>query len=77
MLMIPRMKLSDRITWAVLLWIFVNLIWLKFLETIIPQWVGAIVITAAAVALVAFGPRPREEQDEDEEAKVVREGEEK
>ena len=74
MLMIPRMKLSDRITWAVLLWIFLNLLWLRFLEAFIPQWVGAIIITAAAVALVAFGPRPREELN-DEEAKTVKEGE--
>jgi glycerol uptake facilitator-like aquaporin len=75
MLLIPRMKLSDRITWAVLLWIFVNLLWLRFLESIIPQWVGAILITAAVAALVVFGPRPKEAPDDDEEAKVVREGE--
>ncbi len=75
MLMIPRMKLSDRITWAVLLWIFVNLLWLRFLEAFLPQWIGAIMITAAAVALVLFGPRPKEEREEDEEGKVVEEGE--
>jgi hypothetical protein len=46
MLMIPRLKLSDRITWAVLLWIFLNLLWLRFIEKFIPQWVGAIILTA-------------------------------
>ncbi len=73
--MIPRMKLSDRITWAVLLWIFVNLLWLKFLDSIIPQWVGAILITASAAAFVIFGPRPREDLEEDEEATIVQRGE--
>jgi hypothetical protein len=75
MLMIPRMKLSDRITWAVLLWIFLNLLWLRFLEAVLPQWVGTIIFTAAALALVFFGPRPREEREDDEEGEVVEEGE--
>jgi hypothetical protein len=75
MLMLPRMKLSDRITWAVLMWIFLNLLWLRFLESIVPQWVGAILITAAAVSLVLFGPRPREVADEDEEVEAIEEEE--
>jgi hypothetical protein len=75
MLMVPRMKLSDRITWAVLLWIFLNLLWLRFFEAILPQWIGAVIITAAAVAFVLFGPQPREEQEDDEDAEVVEEGE--
>lgn len=75
MSMIPRLKLSDRITWAVLLWIFLNLLWLRFLEKLIPQWVGAVLITAAAVVFVVFGPRPREDGEEDDEAKAVQERE--
>jgi hypothetical protein len=73
--MIPRLKLSDRITWAVLLWIFLNLLWLRFLEAILSQWVGTVIFTAAAVALVLFGPRPREAREDDDEGEVVEEGE--
>jgi len=64
----PRLKLSDRITWAVLLWIFFNLLWLKFLDPAVPMWVGTIIGTAAAVLFVLFWPRPQEEQGEEEEA---------
>lgn len=61
---LPRMKLSDRITWAVLAWIFSNLLWLRFLETAIPQWVGALVATAVAVAMILYWPRPLDELPE-------------
>jgi hypothetical protein len=65
---LPRMKLSDRITWAVLCWIFFNLLWLRFLEKTISQGVGALIATAGAVALVLFWPRPLEEVDAEEQA---------
>jgi hypothetical protein len=64
----PRLKLSDRITWAVLGWIFFNLLWLKFLDPAVPLWVGTIVATAAAVLFVLFWPRPLEELGEEEES---------
>jgi hypothetical protein len=73
-MIIPRLKLSDRITWAVLLWIFLNLLWLRFLENLIPLWVGTIILTAAAVAFVLFGPRPAEMLDDDEEQTVAAQG---
>jgi hypothetical protein len=63
----PRLKLSDRITWAVLGWIFFNLLWLKFLDALVPIWVGTILATAAAVLFVLFWPRPLEELEEEEE----------
>ena len=63
----PRLKLSDRITWAVLGWIFFNLLWLKFLDALVPIWVGTIIATAAAVAFVLFWPRPLEELGEEQE----------
>ena len=63
----PRLKLSDRITWAVLGWIFFNLLWLKFLDAVVPIWVGTILATAAAGLLIAFWPRPLEELGEEEE----------
>ncbi len=62
--MLPRLKLTDRITWAVLLWIFFNLLWLKFLERFVPMWAGALIATVAAAAFVLFGPRPKEEAGE-------------
>ncbi len=67
-MVLPRMKLSDRITWAVLCWIFFNLLWLRFVEAVLPQWVGALVGIAGAVALVWWWPRPLEGGDEEEEA---------
>jgi hypothetical protein len=72
---LPRLKLSDRITWSILLWIFFNLLWLKFLEAFIPIWIGAILATAAAVLFVIFGPRPAEELDEDEDGDASSTGE--
>jgi len=62
----PRLKLSDRITWGVLGWIFFNLLWLKFLDALVPIWVGTIIATAAAVLFVIFWPRPQEELEEEE-----------
>jgi hypothetical protein len=62
---VPRFStIPDRVTWAVLTWILINLIWLKYLEGVAPQWVCAIVATAAAVALAVLSPGPKEEADE-------------
>lgn len=63
---LPRMKLSDRITWAVLCWMFFNLLWLRFLEKVLPQAVGALLATLGAVALVLYWPRPLEAGEEEE-----------
>ncbi len=65
-MVLPRMKLSDRITWAVLCWIFFNLLWLRFVEKLVPQWAGALLATAGAVAMVLYWPRPIEQGDEEE-----------
>lgn len=67
----PRMKLSDRITWAALVWIFFNLLWLRFLEKAVPQGVGALLATAVAVGMVLFWPRPLEERPEDVQVGVA------
>ncbi|MGA2478133.1 MAG: hypothetical protein ABSG63_05215 [Spirochaetia bacterium] len=74
-MMLPRLKLSDRITWAVLLWVFLNLIWLRFIEKFVPQWVAAIIFTAAAVAFILFGPRPVDAPDDEDEPAVGAKGE--
>jgi hypothetical protein len=63
----PRLKLSDRITWSVMLWIFFNLLWLKFLEVFVPVWVGTIIVTLAAVVFILFGPRPEAELGEEKD----------
>ncbi len=67
----PRMKLSDRITWAVLVWVFFNLLWLRFVEKAISQGVGALLATAVAVGMVMFWPRPLEEGPEDVQVGVA------
>ncbi len=63
----PRLKLSDRITWSVLVWIFINLLWLKFLEVFLPVWVGTIIATLGAVAFILFGKGPDDGAGEEED----------
>lgn len=70
----PRLKLSDRITWSVMLWIFVNLLWLKFLEVFVPVWVGTIIATLAAAAFILFGRGPGEGPEDEEAAAPKTEG---
>ena len=48
--MLPRMTMGNWLFWSILSWIFLNLLWLKFVESYVPQWVGAIIATAIAVA---------------------------
>jgi len=72
----PRLKLTDRITWAVLGWIFFNLLWLKFVDRYIPQWIGAAIATVVAVLFVLFWPRPQEELPEEEAPEALKEGQE-
>jgi predicted small integral membrane protein len=63
--MLPRMTMGNWLFWSILSWIFLNLLWLKFVESYVPQWVGAIIATAIAVALFKYGPRPKEEEEEE------------
>jgi len=74
-LWVPRFgTIPDRCTWAVLVWIFINLLWLRFVESHVPQWVGAILATCAAVALAVFSPGPKEEVEEEETGQEVETG---
>lgn len=66
---IPRFNtIPERVVWAVLIWTFFNLFWLKFVENFVPQWVGAIIATIIGVSLAVFSPGPKEEVEEEEEA---------
>lgn len=65
--MLPRMTTGDWIFWSILSWIFVNLLWIKFVERFIPLWFGTIVATVFALLLLKYGPRPKEEEEEEEE----------
>jgi glycerol uptake facilitator-like aquaporin len=51
--------------WSIMVWIGFNFVWLRFIETFVPQWVGAIIATAVAAVLFKFGPRPLDEEEED------------
>jgi len=64
--MLPKMTSGNWLFWSILTWIFFNLLWLKFVETYMPQWIGAIIATGIAVLLFKFGPRPVEEEEEEE-----------
>jgi glycerol uptake facilitator-like aquaporin len=51
--------------WSIMLWIGFNLFWLRFVESVVPQWVGAIVATLIALALFKYGPRPNDQEEEE------------
>ncbi len=62
--MLPRMTIGNWLFWAIMLWIGFNFFWLRFVESVLPQWVGALLATIAAAALFKYGPRPFEEEEE-------------
>jgi glycerol uptake facilitator-like aquaporin len=49
-----------------MVWIGINFVWLRFAERFVPQWVGAVIAAAIAMALFKYGPRPKEEEEEEE-----------
>ena len=63
--MLPRMTMGNWLFWSIMVWIGFNFIWLRFIETFVPQWVGAMIATAVAVVLFKFGPRPLDEEEVD------------
>ena len=63
--MLPRMTAGNWFFWAVMVWIGINLVWLKLAERFLPQWMGAIIATVVAMALLKYGPRPKEEEEEE------------
>lgn len=65
-MILPRMTMGNWLFWSIMSWIGFNLLWLKFVEKFIPQWVGAIIATIIAYLLFKYGPRPVEEEEEEE-----------
>jgi len=63
-MILPRMTIGNWLFWSVMFWIGFNFAWLRFVETFIPQWLGAIIATGLAVALFKYGPRPNGEEEE-------------
>jgi hypothetical protein len=59
------MTMGNWLFWAVMVWIGLNFVWLKFVESFMPQWVGVIIATVIAMALFKYGPRPMEEEEEE------------
>lgn len=64
--MLPKMTTGNWIFWGVMVWLGVNFLWLGLLESYIPQYVGAIVATLAAAAVIRYGPRPDSGEDDEE-----------
>ena len=64
--MLPRMTTGNWFFWAIMLWIGFNFLWLKFFEPFVTQWVGAVIATLLAMALLRYGPRPKEENEEED-----------
>jgi len=62
--MLPKMTMGNWLFWSIMVWIGINLIWLRFVENFLPQWSGVIVATVIAVLLFRYGPRPEEEKEE-------------
>ena len=63
--MLPRMTIGNWLFWAIMVWIGFNFFWLRFLESYVPQWVGAVIATVIALTLFKYGPRPAEEEKEE------------
>ncbi len=62
--MLPRMTMGNWLFWSIMCWIGFNFVWLRFVESYIPQWVGTVVATVVAVLIFKYGPRPEEEEEE-------------
>ena len=63
-MILPLMTMGNWLFWSVMVWIGFNFFWLRFVVELLPQWVGAIIATAIAIALFTYGPRPNEEEEE-------------
>jgi glycerol uptake facilitator-like aquaporin len=63
--MLPRLTTGNWLFWSIMLWIGFNLFWLRFVESVLPQWVGAVVATLVALALFKYGPRPGDQEEEE------------
>jgi hypothetical protein len=63
--MLPRLTMGNWLFWSIMLWIGFNLFWLRFMESVLPQWVGAIGATLIALALFKYGPRPSDQEEEE------------
>lgn len=50
--------MGDRVFWGAVLFVFICLFWLKYLERFIPMWFGTIVAVAAFLAMVVVA-RPK------------------
>jgi hypothetical protein len=63
--MLPRLTTGNWLFWSIMLWIGFNLFWLRFVESVVPQWVGAVAATLIALALFKYGPRPSDQEEEE------------
>jgi glycerol uptake facilitator-like aquaporin len=63
--MLPQLTTGNWFFWSIMVWIGFNLFWLRFVESVVPQWVGAVVATLIALALFKYGPRPRDQEEEE------------
>lgn len=52
------MSMGDRIFWGIVIFVFVCLFWLKYLERFLPMWFGAIVAMIVFFAVLAV-TRPK------------------
>lgn len=62
--MLPKMTTGSWITWAILIWIGFNFIWLGFFPNL-PAWIGAIIATIFSFLTFKFGPRLKDEEGEE------------
>ena len=63
--MLPQLTTGNWLFWSIMLWIGLNLFWLRFVESVVPQWVGAIVATLIGLTLFKYGPRPSDQEEEE------------
>jgi len=55
---VPKMTTGNWIFWGVIGFICIILLWVGFIELIIPLWIGAIVAMTYLIWCIFFAPRP-------------------
>ena len=59
--MLPRMTWGNWLFWGIMAFVGIVLLWVGFLELLVPLWLGVIVAVIVFIVLLVYGPREEEE----------------
>ena len=59
--MLPRMTWGNWLFWGIMAFAGIVLLWVGFLELLVPLWLGVIVAVIVYIVLLVYGPREEEE----------------